>query len=259
MTVRIKFRMDHQDPTRPPEPSVTEEHSGPDTPAEPSWPFAPWGAWKAIGAAVLALMVGVVLSLPFLALDGSPDEDDLTLGATVALQICTAIGFILVPLVIAHSYGGGLGAALRRLGFVSFGFKNAAKWIGIGFVSYFAFAITWSELVGPPEQDDIAGDFGPLPIQILLIVIAAPLSEEICFRGMLFAGLRNRMPMLVAAFGAGAFFGLLHYSTGWSAVPVLIVLGAIFAIVYEKTRSIWPAIIMHLLNNALAMVVLSST
>jgi membrane protease YdiL (CAAX protease family) len=40
---------------------------------------------------------------------------------------------------------------------------------------------------------------------------------------------------------------------------VLVVLGAIFAVVYEKTGSIWPPIIMHTANNAFALAVLSST
>jgi membrane protease YdiL (CAAX protease family) len=38
-----------------------------------------------------------------------------------------------------------------------------------------------------------------------------------------------------------------------------VVLGAIFAVVYEKTGSIWPAIIMHTVNNAFALAVLSSS
>ena len=49
-------------------------------------------------------------------------------------------------------------------------------------------------IFGAPEQEDIAESFGTLPLQILLIVIAAPISEEICFRGMLFGGLRTRLP-----------------------------------------------------------------
>ena len=105
---------------------------------------------------------------------------------------------------------------------------------------------------------DIAGELGPLWSQILLIVILAPLSEEVCFRGMLFGGFRTRFNLPVAAIGAGLVFGALHYSTGITAVPQLIVLGAIFAVVYEKSESIWPAIIFHLINNAYALAILNS-
>ena len=148
---------------------------------------------------------------------------------------------------------------MARLGFVSFEVKTAAKWIGIGILSYFAFAIVYAAVFGAPEQDDIAGDFGPIGIQFLLIVILAPLAEEICFRGMLFGGMRSRLPFWAAALGAGMFFGLLHYTTGPSAVPSLVVLGVIFALIYEKTGSIWPAIIMHTMNNAFALAVLNAS
>ena len=123
---------------------------------------------------------------------------------------------------------------------------------------YIAFAIVWAAAFGAPEQDDIAGQLGPVWSQILLIVILAPLAEEVCFRGMLFGGFRRRFRLPVAAIGAGLVFGVLHYSTGISAVPHLIVLGTIFALVYEKTRSLWPAIIFHMFNNAYALALLNA-
>jgi membrane protease YdiL (CAAX protease family) len=209
--------------------------------------------------ALAALFAGITIGLPFILTDGEPGAGNLSLFTTVALQISAGIGFILVPILLARSYGGGFRTTMRRLGFVAFRPGAAAKWIGIGIASYFAFAIAYTLVFGAPEQDDIAGDFGPIGIQILLIVFLAPLSEEICFRGMLFGGLRTRLPMWAAALGAGAIFGALHYSTGLSAVPSLVVLGAIFAVVYERTGSIWPPIIMHVANNAFALAVLSSS
>lgn len=230
----------------------------PGTPPESGiFPFATWGPWKALGATMAALIVGLMISLPFIVIDGG-DSDDFALGTTVAIQICTAIGFIAVPFMLSYSSGGGPGAALGRLGFKPFEVGNAAKWIVIGTVSYIVFAYVYSIAVGTPEQDDIAGDFGPIPLQILMIAIIAPIAEEVCFRGMLFGGIRNRLPLPLAALAAGAVFGVLHYSTGWSAVPMLIIFGAVLAVVYEKTGSIWPVIIMHAMNNGLALIVLNS-
>ncbi len=98
--------------------------------------------------------------------------------------------------------------------------------------------------------DEIHGDAIPAE--------AFPIAEEVCFRGMLFGGVRTRFPLPLAALIAGLVFGLLHYSTGWSAVPLLIAFGAILSVVYEKTDSLWPAIILHALNNGLALIVLNS-
>ena len=66
--------------------------------------------------------------------------------------------------------------------------------------AYLVFAALYTAIFGSPEQEDIAESFGSVPVQILLIVIAAPISEEVCFRGMLFGGLRTRMPRYAAAF-----------------------------------------------------------
>ncbi|MGK2931938.1 MAG: lysostaphin resistance A-like protein, partial [Solirubrobacterales bacterium] len=216
-----------------------------------------WGPCQAIGATLAALVGGLFLSLPFIFIDGS-DPDDFALATTVAIQTCTAVGFVGVPFLLAMLAGGGAKAALGRLGFRSFRIRTGAKWIGLGTLTYFGLAIAYSVIVGQPEQDDIAGDFGPIPLQILMIVLIAPIAEEVCFRGMLFGGVRTRFPLPAAALIAGLVFGLLHYSTGWSAVPLLIGFGAILSVVYEKTDSLWPAIILHALNNGLALIVLNS-
>ena len=113
--------------------------------------------------------------------------------------------------------------------------------------------LLYSALILEPEQEDIANSFGPVPVQILLIVLSQPIAEEIAFRGMLFGGLRERLPRVPAALVAGTVFGLLHAFTGLSAVPPLIALGAIFCLLYEKTGSIVPGILLHMLNNSVAL------
>lgn len=212
-----------------------------------------------MGVSLLALFAGLLLSLPFLAIAGVDSAEDAPTGVLIAIQSCTALGFILIPILVATAASGGLRDGLRRLGFVSFSPLKALAWCGIGISAYFAFAILYSALIGQPEQEEIAEKFGSLTAQVLLIVLAAPLAEEICFRGFLFGGLRKRLPMIPAALAGGLFFGLLHFTTGWSAVPVLIFLGAMFAVVYEKTGSLWPPILLHAVNNGIALAVLSAS
>ena len=48
-------------------------------------------------------------------------------------------------------------------------------------------------------------------------------------------------------------FGGLHALTGISAVPPLMVFGVILCLLYEKTGSIVPGIILHVLNNSVAL------
>jgi membrane protease YdiL (CAAX protease family)/sugar lactone lactonase YvrE len=175
-----------------------------------------------------------------------------TLGSVIS-QTATELGFLLVPIALAMMRGAdGLRTALRRLGFRSFK-PSAFGWMALAFVLYLGFTIFYSVVITEPRQKDIAESFGPTVLQILLIVIAAPIAEETCFRGMLFGGLREKLPRLVAALITGIVFGGLHALTGVTAIPPLIVFGFLLALLYERTGSIIPGILLHMLNNSIAL------
>ena len=202
---------------------------------------------------LLAIGTGIVLSVPVVLVDKPPDGGELSDAANALVQLATALGFLLVPIAIAARRGATLRVALGQLGLRRFK-PSAMKWMLAAIGAYLAFAIAYTALIGEPHQKDIAEDFGTLPVQIGLIAIAAPISEEVCFRGMLFGGLRERWPRLAAAAVSGLIFGGLHAITGISAVPVLAVFGFLLALLYEKTGSIVPGILLHMLNNAIALI-----
>jgi membrane protease YdiL (CAAX protease family) len=220
-------------------------------PAERDFPPSNWGPKGALLGAVLAIVVGLILGLPAIAFtDG---ENELTTTGNVVAQVGLVLGLLLVPLLVARSSGSrSLRESLWRLGVRGFR-PSAFKWMAAAVGAYLLFAILYSTLILEPEQEDIADGFGPIPVQIALIVFGAAIAEEIAFRGMLFGGLRERLPRVPAALVAGTVFGLLHAFTGLSAVPPLIALGAIFCLLYEKTGSIVPGILLHMLNNSLAL------
>lgn len=216
------------------------------------FPYSNWGPWAAILGVILALGTGVVLGIPA-AILGHKDGGDLTTFGSVGVQLATAIGFLMVPMALAGQRGAAtMGEILARLGVRRFQ-PSAFKWMAAAIGAYLLFAFAYSLLIVEPKQEDIAESFGTVPLQILLIVIAAPISEEVCFRGMLFGGLRERLPRLAAALLAGLVFGALHALTGVTAVPPLIVFGFVLSLLYEKTGSILPGILLHMLNNSVAL------
>lgn len=221
-------------------------------PAERRFPPSNWGPGAALFGVLLALVTGMLLGIPAVVID-NPRSGDLSDAASVAVQLATALGFLIVPLVMAARGPVPLREALRRLGVRRFRLPSALKWMAAAVGAYLLFSAFYVALVGEPEQKDIAEGFGAIPVQVLLIVIAAPVSEEVCFRGMLFGGLRERLPRLAAALISGFVFGGLHALTGITAVPPLIAFGVILALLYEKTGSIVPGILLHMLNNSVAL------
>ena len=217
------------------------------------FPYATWGVQMAIGGVLIALGAGIVMGIPAVIID-QPTNGNLSDAANVIVQLATALGFLLVPIAIATRWGeSSVGVALRRLGVRGFR-PSAIKWMLAAVGAYLVFAAVYAGIFGSPHQEDIAESFGALPVQILLIVIAAPVSEEVCFRGMLFGGLRTRLPRIAAALVSGLVFGALHALTGVSAVPPLIFFGFVLALLYERTGSIVPGILLHMLNNSVALI-----
>jgi uncharacterized protein len=215
------------------------------------FPGANWGPSIAFVGLFVALGAQLFLAVPVLIVDPDSAEDPST-AASIVLQLLGAVTFLAVPFAIASMKGASWRGALSRLGVRGFRL-SAVGWMVLAVFAYLAFAAVYISLVGEPEQEDIAEAFGPVPFQILLVVVAAPISEELCFRGMLFGGLRERLPLTAAALISGLVFGGLHAVTGLSAVPPLIAFGFLLALLYEKTGSIVPGILLHMLNNSAAL------
>jgi uncharacterized protein len=216
------------------------------------FPYANWGPLVAILGFVGALGAGIVLGIPGLIFGHKPNGELTTFG-NVFTQFATEAGFLLVPMAIAATRGAtSFRQIMARLGVRRFR-PSALKWMAAAVGVYLLFTVLYSTLIVQPHQKDIAEGFGAIPIRILLIVVLAPISEEVCFRGMLFGGLREKLPRLGAALISGLIFGGLHATTGVTAVPPLIVFGVLLALLYEKTGSIVPGILLHMLNNAVAL------
>ncbi|HEX2436072.1 MAG TPA: CPBP family glutamic-type intramembrane protease [Solirubrobacterales bacterium] len=222
---------------------------------EPGWGPTKvlWGTLAAIGA--LIVETGVIAAF---------DPEIESTAAQLSLQALLAFNLFAVSLGFASPRASPL-ARLHSLGLRGF----AASALGItalAYVAYIVFAAVWYALVQPEQEDvtrELGFDEGGLAAVIagFLIVAVAPLSEEIFFRGFMYGGLRRRLPVWVAAVISGVVFGLVHYTGPDSigVVPQLAVLGILLAWLYERTGSLWPPILLHLLNNSLALVVITSS
>ena len=106
-----------------------------------------------------------------------------------------------------------------------------------------------------PEQEiyNLLMGLTSLPISLLFLIIVglvAPLLEEIIFRGFLFGTLRNSFGPRRSMVYSSLLFAALHQSPV-AFLPVFF-LAMVLAYLYEKTGSLWPSIILHMVNNTVA-------
>lgn len=91
----------------------------------------------------------------------------------------------------------------------------------------------------------------------LLAIVVAPLGEELVFRGALLAGFMRRMPALWAVAATALIFGCAHlpdFRFAWYAIPSLVIVGIALGWMRLQARSLWPAVVLHATNNAVAVV-----
>lgn len=113
----------------------------------------------------------------------------------------------------------------------------------IGMNPHWASGISEAWLWGKPEA---------IQLGVLNAVLIAPVVEEFGFRGLLFISLRSRFSFRTAALISACLFAVFHAG---SLVSILTAFwsGLIWAWALERTRSLLPGIVSHIVANALAV------
>ena len=81
----------------------------------------------------------------------------------------------------------------------------------------------------------------------LAVVVVAPLTEEVFFRGLILNGFKQRYSEKKAVWAQAALFSLMHMNP--VQMPFTLVLGALFGWLRLRTGSLWPPVLCHVLNN----------
>ena len=97
-------------------------------------------------------------------------------------------------------------------------------------------------------MQEVTGVFGSVTLlTVAAQVVAAPVAEEVIFRGMIFSRMRKAVPVAAAAAVSSAAFGLVHGQILWMAYAFL--LGLLFCAVAWKTDSVLAAVVLHMMFN----------
>lgn len=158
-----------------------------------------------------------------------------------------------------------------KLHFSQFGFLKISffKMLGLiltAYILYWAINIIISLIViygdikipGYQMQESIfklfGNDLASIIFSGIIVILIAPLVEEIFFRGFLLRTLANRIGDMPGSIITALIFALLHFP--WQSIIPVFILGLILNSLVIKTKSIWPAIGFHIFNNSIAFTVL---
>lgn len=109
----------------------------------------------------------------------------------------------------------------------------------------------------PPEmmkemQEVLFGAGRPLAVDLAVLALSPAVCEELLFRGVVLRAAQDRLEPWGVAVVVGVLFGLFHLSP-YRFVPTVL-LGVVLTVIVLRTGSLFPAILFHFLNNAMAVV-----
>lgn len=228
-------------------------------------PTARWGLGDvAIGIGLSQLLLLVAQVVVF-AVAGWDELSDVPLWATALLQLPLWAGWM-VALVGAGAKGRGVRREFR----VRFAPVDVPIGLAVGAVMQFAVLplLYWPVLrLLDQSRDDLAeparaladkaqGPAGWIVLAIV-VVVGAPLVEELFYRGLLLGALRKRgITPVPACLLSGAVFAAMHLQ------PLqflgLFVLGAVLAALVLRTGRIGAAVVAHATFNLVTVVALAT-
>ncbi len=91
---------------------------------------------------------------------------------------------------------------------------------------------------------------GSVIMSIITIGIVAPFAEEFLFRGIIYNTLKKKISIKWTIIIQAVLFGVFHGNLIQGSYATL--LGIVFGYVTYKTKSLWPAVIIHMVNNLIA-------
>ncbi|MFG1857463.1 CPBP family intramembrane glutamic endopeptidase [Actinomadura geliboluensis] len=203
-------------------------------------------AWCALGV-VAALAGYLVIAVPTVAAVSDP------VLATLIVDVIVALAVLGVRLVRPRwmTYGPEPDPMPRTPRFWA--------WVGLSFVLVFvagqSTALMLNGLLGSPVLDRgvvhrWSSSFG---LVVLLTLVVAPMSEEALFRGLLYPLLRRRAGAQMSVVVTALAFAFAHGDLIQAATVVPLAL--LLALVYERTRALWPVVALHAVFNFVASIV----
>lgn len=232
------------------------------TDAEPRWGMgeAVIGWLVAYSAAVLFAQLVLI---PAFGYSKQQLEDNEVSLSFIALGFPPLwLGFIGAPIRAAATRGAGVvkdfGLRVHGIDSLGAGVGVLAQWFLVPLISL---PVLWATNTDSDKLSEPARQLsakattpGGIVLMFLMVVIGAPIAEELFFRGLVLRSIEKRFGTVWAVVGSSVAFGATHFQP--LQFPALTAAGAVFALLAVKSGRLGPAIVAHMGFNATTVVVL---
>ena len=218
--------------------------------------FARWNPGLALGAVAAALILSQLVALLILVAAGGEDAPGWVSAAGI---VVADVVLLAVVVWVARRGAQNLGAAtlgIRR----PRRFWPAVGWTALAYCAVMLFNAIWFAVIGTgSSSQDAASGSAELTVATAVFItlgvaIAAPIVEEITFRGYLFPALTRWKGPWVGALVCGVVFGLAHFAVHPpELLPMMAVFGVFACMLFWFTGSLLPCIALHAMHNALVV------
>jgi uncharacterized protein len=191
------------------------------------------------------------------------DARPTPLWLVAVLQAFLWLGLLGAPLYAARVKGNGV---VEDFG-LRFRWSDVPLGAAIGVASQLVLvpivSLPWIRLLGKDlgDLDDSARELADKATQpvgvvllVLIVVIGAPIVEELFFRGLLQRSLLRRTGPVAAIATSSVVFGVTHFQL--LQFPALVAFGAVLGTLAYKTGRLGPGIVAHMAFNAVTVIAL---
>lgn len=228
-----------------PRPFVLESPDMPSTTASPKRPRR------------LALWLGFVLALTTLSYLGQAGDGEQAEDLAYRYDFAIA-GLVVDALLLGVVFLIAWGLPWREV----FALRRPERWgrslalVGAGLVAILVVGALLNPFLDAGEEQGLVPEdwdpdrAGAFAVFAILVVVGAPIFEELTYRGLgfgLLAPYGTWLAVAVTALLFGASHGLLE------GLPILVLFGVVLGVVRARTASVYPPMLLHATFNGLAL------
>jgi len=106
-----------------------------------------------------------------------------------------------------------------------------------------------------PFMDQVLATSTDRMLLLLGVGLMAPIFEEFLLRGLLLGSLRHLADEHLSVAVSAGIFAVMHMQYSPSVMLLVLAMGVVLGYTRTRTGSIWPPVVLHMINNVLSVTI----